>query len=78
MSFTSIKKNGKAQYVGIILLFIAAILFCENTGLSEGINNYGYDLTFRLRGERMHTDRIIIASIDEKTLTEAKSFHQTT
>ena len=66
----STKKNDKAQYIGIILLFIAAILFCEYTGLFKGINNYGYDLAFRLRGQQKHIDRIIIAAIDEKTLAK--------
>ena len=70
MSFTLIKISDKARYVGITLLFIVAILFCENTGLFEGLNNYCYDLAFRLRGERHHADRIIIAAIDEKTLAK--------
>ncbi len=68
MSFKLIKINDKARYVFLILPFIVAILFFENIGLFEGINNYCYDLAFRLRGERKHDDRIIIAAIDEKTL----------
>jgi len=68
MRFTVVKNNDKARYVGLTLLFIIAILFCDSTGLFEGLNNYCYDLTFRLRGERNHSDRIIIAAIDEKTL----------
>jgi PAS domain S-box-containing protein len=65
-----IKNNDKVRFVCLLLVLIAAVLFFENTGLLEGINNYCYDLTFRLRGERKHDDRIIIAAIDEKTLAK--------
>ena len=65
-----IKNNDKARFVCLVFVFIAAVLFFENTGLLEGINNYCYDLAFRLRGERKHDDRIIIAAIDEKTLAK--------
>ncbi len=65
-----IKNNDKARFVCLVLVLIAAGLFFENTGLLEGINNYFYDLAFRLRGERKHNDRIIIAGIDEKTLAK--------
>ena len=65
-----IKNNDKARFVCLVLVFVAAVFFFENTGLLEGINNYCYDLAFRLRGERKHDDRIIIAGIDEKTLAK--------
>ncbi len=65
-----IKNNDKARFVGLVMVFIAALLFSENAGLLEGINNYCYDLAFRLRGERQHDDRIIVAAIDEKTLAK--------
>ena len=70
MSFKLIKNNAKTHFVCLVLLFTAAILFFEDTGIFEGINNYGYDLAFRLRGQRNHDDRIIIAAIDEKTLAQ--------
>ena len=65
-----IKNNDQVRFVCLILVFIAAIIFLDNTGLLEGINNYCYDLAFRLRGDRKHDDRIIIAAIDEKTLAK--------
>ncbi len=52
----------------MVLLFLAMVFFFETIGLFEGINNYCYDLAFRLRGERPHNNRIVIAAIDEKTL----------
>ena len=65
-----IKNNDRARFVGLVFVFIAAVLFFEDTGLLAGLNNYCYDLAFRLRGERKHDDRIIIAAIDEKTLAK--------
>lgn len=70
MSFKLIKKDDKTHFVYLVFLFIAVVLFFENTGVFEGINSYCYDLAFRLRGARKHDDRIIIAAIDEKTLAK--------
>ena len=63
-------KAEKIRYIGIALLFIAVALSLEYTGFFEGINNYCYDLAFRLRGPREHDHRIVIAAIDDKTLAE--------
>ena len=60
----------KIRYAGIVLLFIAAVVSLEYTGFFEGINNYCYDLAFRLRGKREHDHRIVIAAIDDKTLAK--------
>ena len=65
-----IKNNDKARFVCLVFVFTTAVFFFENTGLLEGINNYCYNLAFRLRGERDHDNRIIIAAIDEKTLAK--------
>ena len=65
-----IQKNEKARFIGLVLVFIAAMLFLESTGLLEGINNYCYNLAFRLRGETEPDNRILIAAIDEKTLAK--------
>ncbi|MGD8298607.1 MAG: CHASE2 domain-containing protein, partial [Desulfobacterales bacterium] len=64
------KNNDKARFVCLVLVFIAAVLFFESTGFLEGINDYCYNLAFRLRGERDHDNRILIAAIDEKTLAK--------
>jgi len=54
-----------AAFAGIVLIF-----FLEYLGLFEGINAYVYDMSFRIRGSRMPSDRIVIASIDEKSLAK--------
>jgi PAS domain S-box-containing protein len=70
MRLKSIRLNDKARFVCLVIAFVAGVLFCENIGFLEGIDNYFYDLAFRLRGERKHDDRIVIAAIDEKTLAK--------
>ena len=55
----------KAVICGLLLVFI--ILF-EYAGFLEGINNYFYDLSFRIRGFRAPSKDIIIVTIDDKTL----------
>jgi CHASE2 domain-containing sensor protein len=50
-------------FAGIVLIF-----FLEYLGLFEGINAYVYDMSFRIRGSQLPSGRIIIASIDEKSL----------
>jgi CHASE2 domain-containing sensor protein len=52
-------------FAGIVLIF-----FLEYLGLFEGINAYVYDISFRIRGSRTPSDRIVIASIDEKSLAK--------
>ena len=52
-------------FAGIVLIF-----FLEYLGLFEGINAYVYDMFFRIRGSRTPSDRIVIASIDEKSLAK--------
>lgn len=54
-----------------ILVFCLLILFgLEYLGFLVGMNNYFYDLAFRLRGSEKPQDNIIVAAIDEKTLAE--------
>jgi PAS domain S-box-containing protein len=64
------KNNDNRHFLYLILVCIAALIFFDNAGLLEGIDKYCYDLAFRLRGQRKHDDRIIIAAIDEKTLAK--------
>ncbi|NWF76575.1 MAG: CHASE2 domain-containing protein [Nitrospirae bacterium] len=54
----------------IIIIGYAFIIFADYLGFFEGINNYLYDLSFRLRGSIKHDERILIVAIDEKTLSE--------
>jgi HD-GYP domain-containing protein (c-di-GMP phosphodiesterase class II)/CHASE2 domain-containing sensor protein len=60
------KKN--IRYILVALIGIFIIFFAEYLGFFEGINNYCYDLSFRIRGVLKHDKRIVIAAIDEKTL----------
>ena len=55
-------------YALIALMGILIIFLAEYFGFLEGINNYAYDLSFRLRGSRNTSDRTVIVAIDEKTL----------
>jgi signal transduction histidine kinase/CHASE2 domain-containing sensor protein len=48
--------------------FLLPIL--EYTGFFEVINNYFYDLSFRIRGPKTPSERIIIISVDESTLQD--------
>jgi serine phosphatase RsbU (regulator of sigma subunit)/CHASE2 domain-containing sensor protein len=61
----------KVHYALISLIGILVIFSAEYLGFLEGINNYAYDLSFRIRGEREHSDEIVVVGIDEKTLERA-------
>jgi signal transduction histidine kinase/CHASE2 domain-containing sensor protein len=50
------------------VIFIVFVVFIEYIGLFNGINNYFYDLFFRLRGPGESSKQIIIISIDNKSL----------
>ncbi len=56
--------------MAVTLISIAAMLLFEYLGFFVGVNQYLYDLSFRIRGTQQHSDRIIIAAIDEQTLTQ--------
>jgi response regulator RpfG family c-di-GMP phosphodiesterase/CHASE2 domain-containing sensor protein len=60
------RKNIRYIFTALIGIFI--IFFAEYLGFFEGINNYCYDLSFRIRGLIKHDESIVIAAIDEKTL----------
>ncbi|MDQ7787646.1 MAG: CHASE2 domain-containing protein [Thermodesulfovibrionales bacterium] len=55
-------------YTFITLLGILCIVFFDYLGVFEGIDNYLYDLSFRIRAPLPPDERIIIVAIDEKTL----------
>lgn len=57
-------------YAFIGLIGILIVFFIEYLGFLKGIDNYAYDISFRLRGQRGHSEDIIIAAIDEKTLNK--------
>jgi putative two-component system response regulator len=60
--------NFSARYALLTLLGIVLIFCAEYLGFFEGINNYLYDIFFRIRGPQETSDKIAIISIDEKTL----------
>jgi len=60
--------NYFVRYSLAIFAGLGLIFFVEYSGLLEGINNYFYDLSFRLRGPRQSSDRIVIVAIDEGDL----------
>jgi HD-GYP domain-containing protein (c-di-GMP phosphodiesterase class II)/CHASE2 domain-containing sensor protein len=50
--------------IGVVLIFAG-----DYAGLLEGIDNYLYDLSFRIRGPSKPSDNILLVAIDEKTLS---------
>lgn len=56
------------RYALLTALAVLLLLCAEYLGFFRGIDNYTYDLFFRLRGPRIPDGRIVIAAIDEKTL----------
>ncbi len=65
MKAVSLNAIGKAV---ILLLLTASILFVEHIGILNGVNNYFYDIFFRLRGHIESSKNIVIIAIDDKTL----------
>jgi CHASE2 domain-containing sensor protein len=57
-------------YIFAVVIGILSLLAIDKLGLFEGINNYFYDLSFRIRGPLKPDERIIIIAIDEKTLEQ--------
>jgi CHASE2 domain-containing sensor protein len=60
----------KTSYVLIIIAGFIAIFAADYLGLFKGMNTYIYDMSFRIRGAHQPSEKIIIAAIDEKTLTK--------
>jgi HD-GYP domain-containing protein (c-di-GMP phosphodiesterase class II)/CHASE2 domain-containing sensor protein len=56
-------RNIVFAFVGVLLIILA-----EHLGLYEGIDNYIYDTSFRLRGPKTPADNILIVAIDERSL----------
>lgn len=56
------------RYLMILTIGCAIILSAEYLGVFGGMDNYCYDLFFRLRGMVEPDRRILIAAIDERTL----------
>jgi HD-GYP domain-containing protein (c-di-GMP phosphodiesterase class II)/CHASE2 domain-containing sensor protein len=56
------------RYLVITVAGLILILFSEQLGFFEGIDTYIYDTSFRLRGPRVPSDKIIIAAVDERSL----------
>ena len=62
------KLNLKKRFILITVAGVMVILFAEYLGVFAGIDQFAYDNSFRLRGNRESSSSIIIAAIDEKTL----------
>jgi CHASE2 domain-containing sensor protein len=54
--------------IAIPVIFLAILFFLEYLGIMAGMNNYFYDLAFRIRGPDKPLEKIVIVAIDEKTL----------
>lgn len=64
----SLTRSRTLHYVLLTVIGIGFILFIEYLGFFNGLNDYLYDLSFRIRGSLKHNQNIVIAAIDEKTL----------
>lgn len=54
--------------IAIPVICLAILFFLEYLGIMAGMNNYFYDLAFRIRSPDKPLEKILIVSIDEKTL----------
>ncbi|MBA4397029.1 MAG: hypothetical protein C0394_06575 [Syntrophus sp. (in: bacteria)] len=54
--------------IAVPVICLAILFFLEYLGILAGMNNYFYDLAFRIRGPLKPLEKIIIVAIDEKTL----------
>jgi signal transduction histidine kinase/CHASE2 domain-containing sensor protein len=54
--------------ITIPLICLAILFFLEYLGILAGMNNYFYDLAFRIRSPDKPLEKIVIVAIDEKTL----------
>ena len=64
----SLARSRTLRYIVLTVIGICFILFIEYLGFFNGLNDYLYDLSFRIRGPLDHNQNIVIAAIDEKTL----------
>jgi CHASE2 domain-containing sensor protein len=62
------KPIGQNRKVIVLVIFMVFVIFIEYIGLFNGINNYFYDLFFRLRGPGELSKKTVIIAIDNKTL----------
>lgn len=60
----------KIRYIFLTAICIFFIFIAEYLGFFTGINHYLYDLSFRIRGDRVCNKNIIIVAIDEKSLNK--------
>ena len=54
--------------IAVPALCLAALLVVEHLGFLAGLNNYFYDLAFRVRGAEKPFSEIVVVAIDDKTL----------
>ncbi len=60
----------KTSYVITLVSGLCIIFFLEFLGIFTTTDTYVYDVFFRIRGQEKADPRILIAAIDEKTLSE--------
>lgn len=63
-----INSSYRLWYLWLTIAGLIFVAFLQYIGFFEGINNYFYDLFFRIRGKIEPPRQVLIAAIDEKTL----------
>jgi CHASE2 domain-containing sensor protein len=53
-----------------MVIGLMIIIEADDLGLFKGMNTYIYDISFRIRGARQPSENIVIAAIDERTLSK--------
>jgi signal transduction histidine kinase len=68
--FKRVESNNNKLYLLTFIIMAFFLVLLEGLGMLEGLDRQVYDLFFRIRGSRDPGQKIVIAAIDEKTLSE--------
>lgn len=58
----------KTRFYILLFILLSAIIASESLGFFSGLDNYFYDQFFRLRGNRLTSDKVVIVAIDSHSL----------
>ena len=58
------------RFILTTVIAISVIIFIDHLGFFEGLDNYAYDTSLRMRSTRSASTKIVIAAIDDQTLSK--------